>query len=387
MLTLPKRSLIYFYSLIIGLLLLTNIAWADVVISGNTNINTATTYNNVVLDMSAGRFTINPSGTLTVKNSTINITVSPGNPFFALLNNGGLVLDNNTVNVTVSGISSTPTAHSLYPLINIQQGSVLVKNSNFTVDAPFTVSLLETHTLPTNGITITNNKIKFFHGGIYLNNSNAAEVNGNTFSNVSFSNIYNQGNLSSFKNNIILFPGNLSFGNAFDIINSDSITITNNIISSGANYGIFIMGGQNIFIDSNKIADNLSYGIFIETPALKNVKNSKYLSTLLPLQDKTTFLSNTNISIINNYIAQNRYGIAGGNIGQLIVTNNTFLQRFTDSSIREYWTNNDILLASVSNLTWINNFYKEAFTQDVPGDNSMSLAFVPYPAHGGVIIP
>jgi hypothetical protein len=44
------------------------------------------------------------------------------------------------------------------------------------------------------------------------------------------------------------------------------------------------------------------------------------------------------------------------------------------------------LLPSVTNLTWLNNTYKEAFTQDISGDNTPSLQFVNFPAHGGVFI-
>jgi parallel beta-helix repeat protein len=245
--------------------------------------------------------------------------------------------------------------------------------------------LLQTKTATTSNFNITQNTIKHFHGGLYLNNSNNATVSGNTFWNVSYSNIYNSGQLNNFNNNVFYFPGNLKFGDAFDLVNANGININNNIISSSSNYGIYIMGGQNISIDNNKIVDGLSYGISIATPSTLKV-NNKTLSEILS-NKKLKLLSNSNIIITNNYISLNRYGLSGGIMDQLIVTGNTFIQRFSDSSIRQYWTNNDILLPSASNVTWLNNFYKEAFTQDVPGDNSNSLSFITFPQHGGVFIP
>ncbi len=362
-----------------------NHAFANVVITGNQNINTATTYNNTTLDMSNGRFTINTGGTLTIQNSTINVTISPSNPFFTAMTNGSLVMNNNIVNVTVSGITPNPNSQSLYPIMPIQQGSVNLNGNTFTTDTDFTVSLLQTNVPATTNFSITNNTIKHFHGGLYLNNSSNATVSGNTFWNVSFSNIYNSGQLNNFNNNIFYFPGNLRLGDAIDLINATGVNIQNNIISSSSNYGIYIMGGQNISIDNNKIVDGLSYGISIPTSSLQKV-NNKSLAQLLS-KKKLTLLSNSNIVINNNYISLNRYGLSGGVINQLIVTGNTFIQRFSDSSIRQYWTNNDILLPSASNVTWANNLYKEAFTQDVPGDNSNALSFVTFPQHGGVFIP
>lgn len=358
---------------------------AAIVLHGNQIINAPTTYNNVTLDLTDGRFTVNTGGALNIQNSIIDITISPGNPFLVQMNNGSINLNNNKVNVKVTGISQNPNIKALYELIAIQQGGVTVTNNAFAIDTAFTVGLLETQGGPTSGYKINNNSINSFHGGVYLVNSNNAEVNENEFMNVSFSNIFNTGNLSKFNGNIFSFPGNLQLGNAFDIVNSDGLTISNNVIASGSNYGISITGGSNLFIENNKITDGKSYAIVINTPAPAEINKNKYLSQLVPMK-KIKLASNNNILISNNYIAQNKYGLTGGVIDRLIVTNNTFIQRFTDSSIRQYWTNNDNLLPSVDNLTWLDNQYKEAFTQDISGDNAASLQFVDYPAHGGVFI-
>jgi len=368
--------------------LISESCFADIIINGNHNINTPTTYSNVTLDMSNGRFTVNTGGALNIQNSTINVTISPTNPFFTTLTNGSLMMHNNTVNVSVNGIASNPNTPSMNPLINIQQGTVDLSGNNFAVSTPFTVSALQTQNTTTSGFNIVNNTFSQFHGGLYLNNSNSATVTGNMFTSVSFASIWHSGNLSTFNKNIILFPGNLNTGDAIDIVNANADNINNNTISSGVNYGIFVMGGQNISIDNNQISDGLSYGIFIQTPSSLMAEKHKYLSKLLFKPNvKIHFISNKNISITNNYLTQNRYGLAGGVVDQLIVTGNTFIQRFSDSSVRQYWTNNDILLPFASNLIWVNNFYKEAFAQDMPGDNTKCLEFVTFPAHGGVFIP
>jgi len=370
------------------LLLLSQCSFAanPIVITGNQIITTPTTYNNAVLDLSNGRFTINAGGSLTIQNSTVNVTISPTNPSFVTVNSGSLTLKNNTVTTTVNGITPNPYMMSIYPLMQIQQGSVDIETNNLIVTTPYVVSLLSTGTTTTTGLHISNNTIKNFHGGIYLMNSNSAIIDDNNFSNVSFANIFNAGSLNEIKRNIFTFPGNLMYGDAIDVVNAAGGNISENIISSGSGYGIMIMGGKNLFIENNKITDGVTHAIFIQTPNSVYIKSSKILSQVLK-HYKAPLIANRNIVIANNYLALNRYGIAGGEVDKLIVTDNMFIQRFSDSSIRQYWTNNDVLLPLASNVTWLNNLYKEAFTQEVPGDNSASLQFVTYPEHGGVYLP
>lgn len=375
-------------ALLIGVLLVfgSHLSFAAIILHGNQVINAPRTYTNQVLDLTDGRFTIQTGGILTIQNSTIDITISPTNPFLVQMNDGSLILKNNIVNVKVSGISQIPSMRALYQLIAIQRGSLILEKNNVMIDTAFTVGFLDTlGSVATTGFKISGNTINNFHGGIYLNNSNDADVKENTFSNVSFSNIYNSGNLSNFNDNTFNFPGNLQFGNAIDIVNSDSITISNNVIASGSNDGISVMGANNLFIENNKITDNKAYGIIIYTPTMSEVKKNKYLSQLIPM-NKMRLIPNTNIVISNNYISQNKYGLTGGVIERLIVTNNFFIQHFTDTSIRQYWTNNDNLLPFVSNLTWVDNIYKEAFTQENGGDNTQALQFVTFPQSGGVFI-
>lgn len=370
------------------LMLMSNLCFAQtIIINGNQIINQTTKYDHVVLDMTNGSFTLTKNSLLEIKDCIINITISAGNPFFATLNQGHLVLGKNVFNVTTSGITPNSHALSLYHLIQVNQGTLNLTGNQFTVDKPFTVGFITTNlNFITEGFKIYGNRIQNFHGGIYLYNSNNAEINDNSFENVSYANIFNIGNMSNYKRNIFSFPGNLSLGDAIDIINSDSITIEDNIIASGSNYGIYIMGGQHLFIDNNKITDGLAYGIFIQAPTPILINKNSYLTQLLA-KYKMKSSANSAISITNNYIAQNRYGLAGDLVQGLIAEDNIFIQRFNDSASRQYWTNNDVLLASATNVTWVNNLYKEAFTQDNEGDNSNALNFVSFPAHGGVSLP
>ena len=384
-----NRRSAWFFNLFISVILLifsTSSFASSIVISGNHIINTPTVYQNVVLDMTNGRFTINTGGSLLIENSEINTTISSGNPYAVLLTNGTLTLKNNVVNVMTSGITPNPNIKAPYQLIQVKQGNVNIDGNSLLINLAYTVAFFETQNLATSGFSIKNNTIKNFHGGIYLNNSENARVSDNTFENVSLSNIFNMGDSNKFKRNLFSFPGNLVLGNAFDIIHSSEINISDNVIASGSNYGIYINGGKNILIDNNKISDGSSYAIFIDTPSLTATVKNKYLAQILP-KKMGSMSANYNIQITNNYIAQNRYGLTAGEVDHLTVLNNIFIQRFVDNSTRKYWTNNDNLLPIATNLTWVDNLYKEAFTQEVPGDNSNTLQFVPFPAHGGVFLP
>jgi parallel beta-helix repeat protein len=381
------RQISIFKSFIILLLLaLSSLTYANtIVITGNNIINTPTSYTNVTLDMTNGRFTINPGGTLTLQNCIVNIAISPSNPFFATLNKDALTLEKNVFNVTSDAITSDPNTQSVYALINVNDsGHLSITDNTFKVNKLYTVGFLVTQNNPTNGFIISNNFFKNFHGGIYLAASTNPTISNNTFETVSFSNIYFSGTLAQINDNIFSFPGNLTMGDGIDVVNADSVNIHNNQIASSSGYGIMMMGAKNITVDSNKITDGLSYGIFIRTPA-SPLKKDNYLSQLY--RKSKSLINNDNITITHNYIEQNRYGLSGEIINNLIVINNIFIQRFDDSSVRQFWTNNTNLLPSVSNLTWSSNYYKEAFTQDVPGDNTNALQFVPFPEYGGVYLP
>lgn len=354
-----------------------------VILKTNQIINTPTSYNNVTLNLTSG-FIIEPGGSLDIENSVINVQISPSNPYFVYMTTGALTLKNNTVNVTVSGIAPSPYSPLPYELIQIDQGALSVIHNSFTVSQPYSVAFLMTNPgFATSGFTINQNTIQNFHGGIYLSNSNSAEVDENTFNNVSLSNVWNSGNSSEFKANILSFPGNLKAGNAFDLVNSNDVNVSDNIISSSINYGIHILGSSNILISNNKISDGRSYGIAIENPA--TFKNAKALAGAKGTKANMP-CANNKITIQGNYIAQNRYGLTADNADSVTVIGNVFIQRFPDPGSRSYWTNNTNLLNGVTNLIWVHNYYKEAFTQDIAGINDLTKQFVPFPEDGGVTL-
>jgi len=373
-------------SLSIGILSLitSSLASAQVInLKDSQIINTPTSYNYAVLNMTSG-FTIKKGGVLDIENSTINVTISPTNPFFIYMQTGALILKNDVINVTAENINIDHKDQSLYQLLKIDKGLLTADNNQFTVNQPFTVGFLTTNqNFTTTGFNISNNSINNFHGGLYLFNSNQAEVDNNFFANVSLSNVFDMGTMSNYKGNIFEFPGNLSTGNAFDLVDSNNLTISDNIIESSSSFGILITGCQDLKIDNNKMTDGLSYGIYIQTANNNAIKKDKVLASLAA-NHKLQMMDNSNITISNNYFGQNRYGIAGGVVDNLKVTNNTFIQKFSDSASRQFWTNNDILLPSATNIKWTGNLYKEAFTQEVPGNNDIAKQFVVFPATDGV---
>ncbi len=362
------------------------LCFADVVLHGDQVIDKPTTYDNQILDLTDGRFTIKTGGSLRISNSTIKTQISQSNPYFVKMMNGNLDLKSNTVKVSAQGLSQNPDVKTFdFDLIQVQQGKVSINQNSFTLDKPYTIGFLSTQNVVTSGLTINDNTIDQFHGGLYLYQVNHAEASRNKFTRVSFSNIFSNGGMNKFDGNVFVFPGNLHLGNAFDIFNASDITVSNNIISSGSNFGITITGGKNVFISNNKITDGRDFAISINTPSLAAITKNKYFVQLLPKQKIKQF-DNNNIIISYNYFEQNKYGLIAGVVDNLIVFNNIFIQRFTDPTSRQYWTNNDNLLPSVTNLSWSNNEYKEAFTQDNEGDNSLALKFVVFPKRGGVVL-
>jgi parallel beta-helix repeat protein len=355
------------FFILLAFLSLSNAIYASVInITGNKIITTHVVYENSNIDMTNGRFTINEGG-LTLKNCIVNVKISPANPFMILLNKGNLNLNKTRLNVTTDGITPDPKVKSIYHLITINNGNLSITHNHFILNNPYTVGLLTTQTNPNNNFVISKNIFKNFHGGIYLSGMTNVIINNNRFERISFSNVYFSGQLAYINDNVFLFPGNLSIGDAIVLENANHIFISNNIISNSAGYGILMVGAQDIFINENKMTDGASYGVFIRTPLLNN--------------------DNDHITLSNNYIAQNCYGLAGETLDHLIVTNNIFIQRFNDASTRRFWTDNANLLPLARHIMWSDNYYKEAFTQEVPGDDSSALQFVPFPQQGGVVLP
>ncbi len=369
------------------MLLTSNICFAQavVVITGEKVINTPTTYTNVILDLSNGHFQITGGGTLDIENCVINGTIAANNPYLFHLTMGVFKLANNVINVTTRDVPASPGTTSILQVIKILQGIVNITGNTANIDLPFRVGFLVTGSLPTSNFIISNNKISGFHGGIFLSNSNNAKIQNNVFSKVSVTNILTTLSSNSlFEGNEIIFPGNNNLGNGIDLIDSENLTIRNNHISFGSCYGIYILRCHNTIIDSNHITGGITWGIYI-VPSVNYF--DKYLAKFMRgFKHKQLVYANQNITVTNNIISQNRYGLAAKNVDRLTATNNVFIQQFPDSRTRRFWTDNDIIFNDVINITWLNNQYKEAFTQINGGSNTLALQFVEFPRHGGVVL-
>jgi parallel beta-helix repeat protein len=358
---------------------------ATIVIKPNTIISQDRIYSNVTLDMSHGNFSIENNAKLTVDHSVINGTLSKDNPVLFVVTNGAIDLHDNKVDVKAVGIAPHPFTQSLQYVLQIGMASVNLKHNSFHVNEDFTVGLLvTTATIPTTGIKIVNNRFEHFHGVLYLITSDNALIDHNFFLRNSYGNIVNIGNNTKITNNSILFPGNVQLGNSMDIIDSSNITIKNNDLFTPTCHGIYVINSSDLFIDNNKITSGITYAINLLTN-LDLSGDDAYIAKLIG-NHKFKNLISSNITITNNFMSQNRYGLAANDVKGLIVKNNYFEQRFTSAAARKFWTDNSVLLTNVTNLTWEDNLYKEAFTQDNDGDNSLTTKFVTFPVTGGVTL-
>lgn len=357
----------------------------SIVINGETIINKPTTFKNVTLDLSHGYFTIANNSILDIENCVIKGIISPENPFFIQVATGKLILINNTVRVRVINIQPSPDTTSVFRVINVSRGTVNIVGNRFSVDKAFTVGLFVTEKYPTAHFVIKANVIEGFHGGFFLSNSRNAIIAGNQFSKVSVTNILAIGSGDSlFERNMILLAGNNNVGNGIDIIYSDNMIVSENYIAFGSCYSIYILRSQNVLVDHNQILGGVTYAIYI-VPLVDNNLYDKHLGKLIgELKSKAIQYANNNISVTNNVFLQNRFGLAATEVDGLIVKNNMFIQKFPDNQTRRFWTNNDILFKNVTNITWDDNRYREAFTQDILGNNELAFKIVNFPLHGGV---
>ena len=133
---------------VLGLLLFWGfnaLCFADVVLHGEQVIDKPTTYNNVTLDLTDGRFTIKTGGSLAISNSTIKSQISQNNPYFVKMLDGGLDLNSNTVKVTTQDLSPNPDVKTFdFDLIQVVQGKVSIIQNQFTNDKPYTIGFLST---------------------------------------------------------------------------------------------------------------------------------------------------------------------------------------------------------------------------------------------------
>jgi len=292
-------------------------------------------------------------------------------------------MQKNDVSVHVKNIEAHPKTQALQYVIQVGLGSVTLNDNTFTIDQEYAAGLLITaSSIATTGFSITNNTFKHFHGVLYLIASDNAMVSNNTFLRNSYGNLVSIGNNNQIIHNTFAFSGNNRLGNAIDVIDSTNTSIRNNTLLTPTCHGIYVLNSHGLLIDSNRVMGGITYAMNIYSNP-ETARMDEYLKPIVAKRHIRNFLSN-NVTITNNFMAQNRYGIAVSDTDRLVVKNNTFVQRFSDNQARVFWTDNNTLLNNVTNLTWSGNRYKEAFTQDIMGDNSKSLAIVNFPTSGGV---
>lgn len=359
---------------------------STIIIGSNTIISVDTTYSSDTLDLSNGNFIVVNNATLTIQSCTINGILSNTNPTLISVVLGTLNMDNNIVSIKANGLFPHPDTQSLEYVIRLEQAKVNLDSNSFSIEPSFTAGLLISDVGQiTDGIMITNNTFLNFHGVLYLLNSNNTFIADNLFKLNSYGNMVLVGNNCTINNNKILFAGIDHIGNGIDIIDSSNVKITNNVIFTPTCRGIFVVNSNNVVIDSNSTTGGITYAIILVSDIELSEKDNYSRQILDKLGKKPIQQGTHDITISNNVMSQNRYGLAATDVEILNVNNNYFSQRFEDAASRQFWTNNATLLVNVTGLVWTNNVYKEAFTQVNGGDNSMTQ-FVPFPETGGVVI-
>lgn len=383
-----KKIFLSFFFISFGFILLCMSVDAYAInIAPNTIIRTPTFFKNTEIDLTNGNFIVKNNALLSIENCTIKGALSAENPKLIKVEDGSLTLSNNTITISAPTIVPHPDVQSLTYVVWLYNARLQMNNNKITMTAPFTAGLLITDIRTwTDNLKISNNRIEGFHGALYLLNTVNSTIENNILIRNSYGNIVVIGDRITISGNHVLFSGNDLIGNgdAIDVIDSDNIDIINNVITTPGCYGIWIMSSANVAINLNTITGGVTYGI-----NMTNLESSQFLHAekvlrALGKKEMRHQLSN-HITIMNNALHQNKYGIIAEGVDQLIIANNFFSQRFSSNSERQFWTDNNNLLKNVTGLIWQNNLYKEAFSQQNIGDNSKT-EFRPYPASGGVII-
>lgn len=347
-------------------------------------VNKPTHYKNITLNLAEDTLIITNNATLEIENCIIKGIVSPDNPILIQIQSGKLLLKNSYLFATTDRIPPTPSNPSLYSIINVAQGNVDLFNNHFTINKMYSVSLLTTNNFPSDHFIISNNIIKNFHGGFLLKNSSNALISNNHFTNVSISNILTvNGNNNKILSNKIFFSGNNNVGDAIDILDSQNTVISHNYIINGSCYSIFILRSKNVQINNNSVLGGITYGIYI-TPHIGST-NRFLAQWIQPNAKQASLYPSAEIIVHHNYLSQNRFGLSAKKVDGLYVSDNIFIQHFSNQTARQFWTNNDILLKEILHVEWKNNYYKEAFTQDPHGSNTLSKKIINFPLHGGIM--
>lgn len=361
-------------------------SYAAVIVGPNTIINVPTTYSNTTIDLTNGSFIIKNNATLTIENCSIIGELSPTNHTLFDVQLGTLKLTNNNVSISAPLIAEHPDTQSLQYVIRLEAAKADLTGNSFIIDKEFAAGLLITSaSQPTDNINIVANHIENFHGAFYLLNSQNSVIDDNIFTANSYGNIVLIGDNSKIINNAIYFAGRDRIGNAMDIINSKGVLVHRNVVFTPTCHGVYVFSSEDVEITDNSITGGITYAMsLLSHIATIDQDKDGYIFKIIDAKNLLP-ITTKNIRINNNVMSQNRYGIAARDTDNLVVNKNYFSQRFKDAVARKFWTDNSILMINVTNVTWTNNIYKEAFTQENGGDNSMTQ-FVPFPATGGVVL-
>ncbi len=381
------RLLIFKLWLLLSCLIASPWAFAKVTsIAPNTIIDQDTTYQSTTLDLNSGSFVVINQATLTIENSNIVGAITPEKNFLINVVNGKLNLRKNSVHLTTANIQPNPLHPPLYYAIKLADGSMTIDDNEFSIEHPYLVGLLSTGKTATKDIIFTNNRVTNLHGGIAITNSSNALVANNKFSRVSSSNVLIvQGSHHNIKNNTFIFSGNNNVGDAIDLFDSNNISIYKNNIFSGSCYSMVVLLSKNILIDSNNIVGGVTYAVYVSTFVDFRGADREFIANAFADYQPTN-ISNENIIVTNNYLAQNRFGLTANKVDGLTVKNNIFVQHFQDRNARRFWTNNDNLVQSTTNIVWEDNLYKEAYAQNMVDPNLYAIKWVTFPLHGGIIL-
>lgn len=359
---------------------------SPITIIGRNVIDRDTTYEHRVLDLTRGYFVIENNAKLVLDHCLVLGSLNPEKTHLIYLNKGSFLIQNSLFNISTTNIPENPLRQSIYSVFFVSEGQVNLFRNRFTIDKPYTASLFVTDKYPTRDINIRGNQLEYYHGGFILNNTQNAILSGNQFSRVSTTNILLlKSKHSRIENNEIFFSGNNNIGDGIDLIDSENIALQGNTIASGSCYSVSILRCKKISLESNRIMGGITHAIIILGASVSHYPNPSLRSYFEESSSSNNTASKSqDIKITHNYLSQNRYGIAASNVEELLVTDNLFIQRFLDDKKRKFWTNNEILLKEVKNLTWLRNKYKEAYPQKRPDSVEKSSRLLEFPTSGGV---
>ena len=140
----------------------------SIVIIGREVIDRNIQYKDVELDISRGYFQIVNQATLKIQDCVIKGIITPHKPNLIDLVSGHLILKNNRFTISSSGLPETPVNATLYNVIEVLQGDVMILGNKFVTDKPYTIGLLVTGKFVLSNFYLINNIVKNFHDAMSL---------------------------------------------------------------------------------------------------------------------------------------------------------------------------------------------------------------------------